>query len=54
MTATHDPAKALREFMVSNQVKVLNVAGSRASKEPDVTAFVTLVLAKAWQCHETA
>lgn len=42
--ATVDPALALRDFLVRNRVTVLNVGGSRASKEPRVAAFVHDVL----------
>lgn len=39
-----DPAPVLRDFLAAHAVKVLNVAGSRASKEPDVAKFVAQVL----------
>jgi hypothetical protein len=39
-----DPAGKLRTFLQENSVKVLNVAGPRGSKEPDVAGFVTSVL----------
>ena len=39
---------ALRRFVEENGIKVLNVAGPRASKEPKVGAFVREVLDKAW------
>ena len=42
--ALGDPAARLREFLAAHAVKVLNVAGSRASKEPEVAAFVSGVL----------
>lgn len=35
------PEKALRRFIHDNGVKVLNVAGPRASEEPEVAAFVS-------------
>jgi hypothetical protein len=38
------PARALLRFIQDNQIKVLNVAGPRASKEPEVGAFVKEVL----------
>ena len=41
------PEQALRRFIRDNDIKVLNVAGPRASKEPEVAAFVTQVLEKA-------
>jgi len=42
-----DPASELRLFVQSIGIKVLNVAGSRASKEQDVGTFVMQVLSKA-------
>jgi hypothetical protein len=45
--ASSDPASELRLFVQSKGIKVLNVAGSRASKEPDVGTFVMQVLSKA-------
>ena len=47
--ATVNTAEALRGFLARNKVKVLNVAGSRASKERDVAAFVHEVLTTALQ-----
>lgn len=38
--------RVLNSFLVAHQVKVLNVAGSRGSKEPEVAAFVGEVLAR--------
>jgi hypothetical protein len=43
-----DPEGKLRAFLQENSVKILNVAGPRASKEPEVVQFVTLVLDKAF------
>jgi len=43
---TADPVKELREFIRSNRIKVLNVAGSRASKEPVLGNFVRHVLSQ--------
>jgi hypothetical protein len=42
--AAGDPAARLREFLAAHAVKVLNVAGARASKEPEVAAFTTAIL----------
>jgi hypothetical protein len=39
---------ALRRFIAEHGIRVLNVAGPRASKEPEVAAFVREVLEKAW------
>jgi len=39
-----DPASKLREFLQENATKVLNVAGPRASNEPEVVQFVMMVL----------
>jgi hypothetical protein len=43
--ASCDPARRLREFLATHAVRVLNVAGSRASKEPEVAVFTSAVLA---------
>ena len=42
------PETALREFIEKHRIKVLNVAGPRASKEPEVPGFVAAVLNKTW------
>jgi Circularly permutated YpsA SLOG family len=42
------PEMALRRFILEHDIKVLNVAGPRASKEPEVGAFVKEVLGKTW------
>lgn len=42
-----DPAAELREFVGGHAVRVLNVAGPRASEEPEVGAFVESVLSSA-------
>jgi hypothetical protein len=42
------PHMELRRFITSNRVQTLNVAGPRASKEPQVAAFVHEVLGKAF------
>lgn len=39
-----DPAARLRQFLTTHAIKVLKVAGSRASKEPDAANFVAQVL----------
>jgi hypothetical protein len=39
---------ALRRFIAEHGVRVLNVAGPRASKEPGVGAFVKEVLDRTW------
>jgi hypothetical protein len=39
---------ALRHFIGEHGIKVLNVAGPRASKEPEVGAFVKAVLDRTW------
>jgi hypothetical protein len=41
-------ALALRRFIAEHGIRVLNVAGPRASKEPDVGAFVKEVLDGTW------
>jgi hypothetical protein len=41
---THSPGQTLREFIERNKIRVLNIAGSRASKQPSVGEFVISVL----------
>ena len=41
-------AEMLRRFCEQHSIGVLNVAGPRASKEPDVAAFVNDVLERTW------
>jgi hypothetical protein len=43
------PAQKLKDFLHKHEIKVLNVAGPRASKEPLVGAFVKEMLA--WLHH---
>jgi hypothetical protein len=43
------PETALRHFIEQHNIKVLNVAGPRASQEPEVGAFVKEILGKTWQ-----
>ncbi len=43
-----DAALLLRTFVDKHRIKVLNVAGPRASKEPDVADFVNAVLSDTW------
>lgn len=38
----------LRRFIKQHTIKVLNIAGPRASKEPEVGAFVKVVLDRTW------
>jgi len=42
------PELALRHFILDHDIKVLNVAGPRASHESEVGAFVKEVLSKTW------
>ena len=42
------PEMALRRFIDDHGINVLNVAGTRASEEPEVGAFVKEVLDKTW------
>ena len=46
--------RMLRGFIEQHGIRVLNVAGPRASKEPDVGTFVTVTLNKALLPNETA
>ena len=39
---------ALRHFVAEHGIRVLNVAGPRASKEPEIGAFVRAVLDATW------
>jgi hypothetical protein len=43
-----DAGKRLREFVSENEIKTLNVAGPRASKEPGVANFVREILEEAF------
>jgi hypothetical protein len=43
-----DAAQALRDFVADNEIATLNVAGARASKEPQVGKFVKEVLEAAF------
>lgn len=38
------PAKVLQRFLFEQKIKILNVAGSRSSIEPEIAAFVDRVL----------
>lgn len=38
------PAKVLQRFLSEQKIKILNVAGSRQSTEPEIALFVDLVL----------
>lgn len=42
------PERALLDFLHDHRLRVLNIAGPRASGEPEVGAFVRAVLDKAW------
>jgi hypothetical protein len=43
-----DTGKRLAEFIATNSIQVLNVAGPRASTEPTVGQFVRTVLQEMW------
>ena len=43
-----DAAQALRDFVADNKILTLNVAGPRASEEPEVGEFVKSGLAEAF------
>jgi hypothetical protein len=43
-----DPAALLIRFVADNGIRVLNVAGPRASNEPEVGAFVSEILDRTW------
>ena len=40
-----DSARKLAEFLTRYEIKILNVAGPRASEEPEIAAFVRQILA---------
>src|SRR5262245_43420892 len=44
----YDTADLLLRFICDHRITVLNVVGSRASKEPDIAAFVDKVLEEAF------
>lgn len=41
------PERELRRFIRKHRIKILNAAGPRASDEPQINAFVTVLLRKA-------
>ena len=43
-----DAAQAFRDFIAENKILVLNIAGPRASEEPEVGEFAKSVLAEAF------
>jgi predicted Rossmann-fold nucleotide-binding protein len=44
-----EPAVLLNQFIVNHKVGVLNVAGARASNEPEIAAFVRTALSRWWR-----
>ena len=48
------PERALLAFIREHRIQVLNVAGARTSKEPEVGAFATAVLDKTWDAAREA
>ena len=44
-SATEQPAELLVDFIRSNGIRILNVAGSRGSNEPEIGEFVKQILA---------
>ena len=46
--ADYDAAEKLLSFISENNIEVLNIAGTRGSKEPAVAAFVKRVLEEAF------
>ena len=53
-TLADDPGRQLQQFLQRNRVRVLNVAGSRASQEPAVGRFVRAVLNECFACKPGA
>jgi hypothetical protein len=49
-----DPAQLLIEFLAEHHMERLNVAGPRASQEPEIAAFVRHVLVAALDASESA
>lgn len=49
-----NPAALLRQFIIDHGIRVLNVAGSRASKEPVVGEYVRRTLTEAILDHEAS
>jgi hypothetical protein len=47
-SSSYEPARELLRFLSENNIKVLNVAGTRGSKEPEVAGFVKKVLENAF------
>ena len=45
---TDGAAHVLRDFIADNEILTVNVAGPRASEEPEVEKFVKSVLAEAF------
>lgn len=46
--SVHAPEQTLIDFIRQNRIRVLNIAGPRASEEPEVGAFVTDILRRTW------
>ena len=44
----YDAAELLLRFISDHRIKIFNIAGSRASKEPQIAAFVKKVLEEAF------
>ena len=47
-SAQRSHARKLRNFVIDHEIRVLNVAGPRASEEPTVVALVTDIFDQAW------
>lgn len=45
---SYEPERLLLEFINANNIATLNIAGSRGSKEPEVTTFVKRTLERAF------
>lgn len=43
-----NPARILKSFLKKNEIRILNIAGPRASKEPEVYNFVREVLERSF------
>jgi hypothetical protein len=50
----HTGAKQLKDFVLRNHIRVLNVAGPRASNEPNVAEFVHKTLKKLFRLAKSS
>lgn len=53
-TSLYSPERVLLRFIQEHEIKVLNIAGSRASKEPEITNFLKATLENAMYPRATS